>query len=197
VTGRLAHAAEDDEGEHAEAARDPEDAAERDAALEEDHREQRPEDGAGGVHRPVVAEARAEELGGCRVADQGVAWRAPCTLAEAVDDSAREHEAPARRGRDHAAGDGRRAVAPDDPRLAAIARPVRDPAREQADTGRDRLCDPLDQPHDRHRGAERHGQEQRDDRIGELAGRIVCQGDPAELPDICREPLAGAFDPGE
>jgi hypothetical protein len=79
------------------------------------------------------------------------------------------------------------AVADRDPGLAPLAGPVGEEARQAAEADGDALGDAFDDPDDRVRGAERRAQEQRDDRVGELARDVVRKRDPAERADVLRQ----------
>jgi hypothetical protein len=132
---RLVHAADEEDGKEPGDDRDPQHRAQRGSSGEEGDRQERADGRAGRVEGAVEAEARADELGRCRVADERVARRAPHRLPGAIDEP-----------------------------------------------------DPLDETEHGDRSAEHDREEERDDRVGELAREVVHEGDDAHRPDVGRDP---------
>ena len=139
----------------------------------------------------MVAEGRAEQRRRGRVADQRVTRCGAGSLAEPVDDPAREDPAPMRRSGDQDAPHGRPAVAPADPRQAPLAPTVREPSGEPAQADGDPLRHALDHADRRNRRSERHREKQRHNRVGELAGGVVRERDPAQRADVARQRQTG------
>ena len=65
---------------------------------------------------------------------------------------------------------------------------VGDPARHRSEADGHAFSDPLDEAEDGHRGTEDDREEERDDRVGELARDVVHERDHADCADVCRDP---------
>ena len=146
-------------------------------------RENRPDERARVVHRALQAEGAPANLRRRQVGEQRVARRGSDTLSQAVGEADGEHLAPGLREADERADDGgqersrRRRSACD----VGFGRTTV-PRRRRGKGGR-RLGDALDQPQGGGAGAERSGQEVRQERIDHVRGDVGEKRDPSERHD--------------
>src|SRR6266545_806258 len=143
---------------------------------------------------PAASSATASSGPATAPAVSSARWR-PGGLAEPVADPRCEDDAPGPRRRERDPRDGGRRVARDDPHLARAAGAVGEPARGAAKADGDALRDPLDDAEHRRGRAERLREEQRHDRIHELAREVVRERDPGERAHVLREPPLRSEDP--
>ncbi len=141
-------------------------------------RDERPDHGPGGVHRPVEAEGLAQRVRRNGVGDERVPRRPTDALADPVHHPSDEDHRPDPRGRHHDLADGGEGVAGEDQGLAP------DPVRPAAGDVRHQRRHPgrrtLDEPDDHGRSGERTGQEQREQRVDQLAGRVLHERDQGD-----------------
>ncbi len=133
--------------------------------------QQRADHGACGVHRAVEAE---DPAAGCvldAVDQQSVARRPADSLAQPVDDAARQHSGPRRRRRDDHLAQRRHAVAGGYQRTSRVA--ITQRPRRKFGQRRGPLGDTLNRPDDGHRRAQHRGQIDRQQRVQQLAGGVL------------------------
>src|SRR5579885_680594 len=112
---RLAHAERDErEREKGGDDSDPKDSSEPSAGeMHEEDRQQGSDDGADGIESLTQAEARAAQVGGSEVGDQGVAGRSANALADAIDEPGRQDPSERTRQRKQRLGASRQPVSGD------------------------------------------------------------------------------------
>ena len=169
----------DEAGDHG----DGEDPAQRHPDLDEQEGDQRTEDGAHGVHGAVQAEGDAALIVAGAGGDERIARGAAHAFAQPVDEPPEECHRP-----DH--GDG-------DDQLAEAGEPVAEGGEHAAPAGvvaplaegvlrdaRRGFGDALDEAEHRRRRAEHAGDEDREERVDDLAAEVGEEADPAERPDV-------------
>ena len=150
--------------------------------------EQRADHGTEGVGRPVEPERAADRSPGHALNEQPVSGSAAHSLAEPVQDPPAQHERPGRRQRDHQLAHSGQPIADTDQRPAV--EPVPEEPRGQLGQARRALRETLHHTDHGNRGAENHGQEDRQDRVEQLTRRVLQQRHPRQHLEVVRQPPA-------
>jgi len=144
------------------------------------------DDGAGGVRGPVDPEDAAPHGGVGVDHEQGIAGGPADALADPVHRPPRQDDRPQHRDGDKDLPHRGEAVTDGDkgtPR-PGVAQPPRDQLRHRGHP----LGHPLDDADDRDRRPQGGGQEDRQDRVEQLAGRILQEAHPGQRPHVRRQP---------
>ncbi|OIQ75004.1 hypothetical protein GALL_433350 [mine drainage metagenome] len=182
----LTQAQRERDGQSARQQRPQEHFAQRHAVGEQPGRGERADHGPGVVHRAVQAERQTALLRRDRAGEQRVARRTAQPLAGAVGETQQQHHRPAAGDVEQRPADRRQRVAADDP-AARVAEAVGEHAAGQFQQACARFGDAFDQPERARAGEQHRGDEQRHQRIDELAGAVVAQADQPEQPDRARQ----------
>ncbi len=154
--------------------------------LVQDQPHQRADHRAGGVGGPVQTEHPATLPLRHALDEQGVARRTAHALAEPVGDTGQKHQRPDGRQRDQQLAHRGQPVSRSD--QGPPVEPVREAPGGHLGDRRSALGRALDRPDRGGRGAQHHGQEDRQDRIEEFAGRVLQEGDPGQHLDVAGQP---------
>jgi hypothetical protein len=180
----LAHALPDHhDAERSRHHRQREHPAQRDAELEQQERRQRPDDGAGGVHRAVQTERQTPVLVAHVGREQGVARRRAHALADAVEDAPAQGDRPNEGQRQDEFAQRRQPVASEHERAPPPGL-VGEPAKRIPGEARGRFGRAFDQAENRRRGAQHLGHEAREHRIDHLRAEVGDEADHAQGDDV-------------
>ena len=149
--------------------------------MEDDEPNERPDDGAGGIHGAVQPEDAAAVVFARELGEEGVARGAPHALAETVEGAPRERERPGEGEADDELAHRRQRVARDHERFArprAVGPAPREQLREVGGPFGHAL-DNADGGRGRPEGAR---EEERENGVDHLAGEVREEGDEAEHP---------------
>jgi hypothetical protein len=135
----------------------------------------------------VITEACTEKAARRRILDQRVAGSSARGFAGAIDEPGAENELPRSCRSKERPGDRSQPVPGDDPRLSPLSGPVREPPGDASKADRDSFGDALDDADDGEGRAEDGAQEERNDRVCQLAREVVRERDPAEGANVLRQ----------
>ncbi len=172
--------------EHAEHRRDDRDDQQRSDAVPEQlisrEPDQRSDDGTEGVGRAVEPEHPTPLPHRDAQHEQGVARRPPEALADTVDAAPGQHNGPRRGERDQHLAGGRKSIAGSHQRTPRP--PIGVASGDDLRRGRQPFGDPLDHPDHHHGRAQGDRQEDRQDRVEQLARCVLQEADAGQDTDV-------------